>query len=187
MKIIIGLGNPGEKYVRNRHNTGFIVIDKLRKKWDFPEFKLEKKFNSDISEGLLKIQNSKSKILLIKPQTFMNRSGEAVQKILSFYNLTPSDLVLIHDDLDIEIGNYKISKDSSAAGHNGIQDIFDKLGTQEIKRMRVGVEIEGGRENRKLPGEAFVLQDFTDSEYEKVIKLTKEISKELFQFQRPTR
>lgn len=98
----------------------------------------------------------------------MNNSGEAVKKILSYYKLTTNNLLIIHDDLDLEIGKYKISADSSAAGHNGIQDIFDKLGTQQIKRLRLGVETAGGRANRQVPGEDFVLQDFTKEETKKI-------------------
>ena len=193
MKIIVGLGNPGEKYEKNRHNAGFVMIDEFRKELskadDFSEFILAKKFNAEISEGFIDEGN---KIIFVKPQTFMNKSGDAVQNIMSFHKANISDLIIIHDDLDIEIGNYKVSENSSAAGHNGVQDIFDKLGTQKIKRIRIGVETEGGRENRKAPGslssetlvkgERFVLQDFTDDEYKKVKANIQEIAKEIVQF-----
>lgn len=164
MLLIIGLGNPGTKYIGNRHNAGFIMLDKIQKELDFPEFSFEKKFNAEISEG-------SNKILLVRPQTFMNNSGEAVQKILSYYKLIPNDLIVIHDDLDIEIGNYKISSDSSAAGHNGVQDIMDKLGTQNFKRIRIGVETAGGRANRQIPGETFVLENFTEEEIKKIASI----------------
>lgn len=179
MIIIIGLGNPGEKYAHTRHNAGFLMLDEIRKTWGFPEFEFNKKFNAEISEGTYKIQDTKYKLLLVKPQTFMNKSCEAVQKILSFYKLTPNDIVIIHDDLDLEIGKYKISEKSSAAGHNGVQDIIDKLGTQNFKRIRIGVETSGGRINRQIPGEDFVLQDFTEEEYEKIMDLSQKISEEL--------
>lgn len=175
MKLIIGLGNPGEKYKNNRHNAGFIMLDKIQKKLSFPEFYFEKKFNAEISEG-------PNKILLVKPQTFMNNSGEAVQKILSYYKLMPNDLIVIHDDLDIEIGNYKISSDSSAAGHNGVQDIMNKLGTQNFKRIRIGVEAAGGRQNRIISGEDFVLQDFTEEEIKKIASIESAILSELKKF-----
>ncbi|OGI16616.1 MAG: aminoacyl-tRNA hydrolase [Candidatus Moranbacteria bacterium RIFCSPHIGHO2_02_FULL_40_12b] len=175
MILIVGLGNPGEKYKNNRHNAGFIVLDEIQKTWNFPDFEFYKKFNSDVSDG----QMSNVKCLLVRPQTFMNHSGEAVRKILDFYKLTPQNLIVIHDDLDIEIGNYKISSDTSSAGHKGVQDIMDKLGTQEFKRIRVGVETAGGRVNRNIPGDDFVLQDFSEEEMEKVIKLSGEISRNL--------
>lgn len=179
MILIIGLGNPGEKYQNNRHNAGFIVIDEIKKLQNFPDFEFSKKFNSEISEGIYKIPDTRYKILLIKPATFMNHSGEAVRKVLDFHKLTPTDIVVIHDDLDIEIGNWKISSDISSAGHKGVQDIMDKLGTQNFKRIRLGVETTGGRQNRNIPGEDFVLQDFSDEEMGKVKELSQKISEEL--------
>ncbi len=185
MLLIIGLGNPEDKHKRNRHNTGFVAVDEIKKLWNFPDFQFNKKFNADVSEGVIKSPShspfSKGGIrgILTKPRTFMNKSGDAVRKIMSFYKLTPQDIIVIHDDLDIEIGKYKLSADTHSVGHKGVEDIIEKLGTQEFKRVRIGVEIEGGRQNRKIPGESYVLQDFTKEEYEKVVKLTKEISKEL--------
>ena len=176
MLLIIGLGNPGEEYKKTRHNAGFIIIDELRKKWNFPEFKFNKKFDSEISEKSHKLQITNYKLLLIKPQTFMNRSGESVRKIMDFYKLTPENIVVIHDDLDIEIGKYKISTGSSSAGHKGVQSIIDNIGTQEFKRIRIGVEKTGGRKNRgNISGDNFVLQDFEEEEIEKVKKLTEKI------------
>lgn len=197
MKLILGLGNPGKEYAQNRHNVGFMLVDKLQKKWDFPAFEFNKKFNAEISEGLFDMSlraerskpeinheiatssrdetprnDSKNKILLAKPQTFMNASGEAVQKIMSFYKITPADLVVIHDDLDIEIGNYKIQKDVHSVGHNGVESIINRLGTQDFTRVRVGVEKQGGRKERSIPGEDFVLQDFTLDELEKITTLS---------------
>ncbi len=171
MKLIIGLGNPGEKYQKNRHNTGFIILDELKKNWNFSNFEFSKKFNADISEGIFE----GDKIILAKPQTFMNNSGEAVQKIMSFYKLAPEDILVIHDDLDIDFGNYKISNDSGPAGHNGVQDIIDKIGTQNFKRIRVGIEGEEKRKTRIIPGDVFVLQDFSVEELEAVKNLAKEI------------
>ena len=171
MKIVIGLGNPGEKYKNNRHNAGFIILDELKNDWDFPEFEFSKKFNAEISEGNIESE----KIILTKPQTFMNASGEAVQKIISFYKLTPEDIIVIHDDLDINFGELRSSTESRAAGHNGVQDIIDKLGTQNFKRIRIGIEGEEQRKNRIIPGDVFVLQDFSQEEIEIVKNLAKEI------------
>jgi len=171
MKLIIGLGNPDNKYAKNRHNAGFIILNELQKDWNFPVFEFSKKFDAEISEGNFE----GDKITLVKPQTFMNKSGEAVQKIVSFYKLIPEDITVIHDDLDINLGEFKVSTDSRAAGHNGVQDIIDKLGTQNFKRIRIGIEGEEQRKNRLIPGDVFVLQDFSDEELEIIKNLAKEI------------
>jgi PTH1 family peptidyl-tRNA hydrolase len=171
MKLIIGLGNPGEKYQKNRHNTGFIILDELNEDWSFPDFEFSKKFNADISEGIFE----GDKIILAKPQTFMNNSGEAVQKIMSFYKLASEAILVIHDDLDINFGESKISNDSGPAGHNGVQDIINKIGTKNFKRIRIGIEGEEKRKTRIIPGDVFVLQDFSSEELETIKNLAKEI------------
>jgi PTH1 family peptidyl-tRNA hydrolase len=171
MKLIIGLGNPGNKYANNRHNTGFIILDELKSVWNFPDFEFSKKFNAEISEG----NHEGEKIILAKPQTFMNNSGEAVQKIMSFYKLTPENILVVHDDLDIDFGEFKISNDSGPAGHNGVQDIIEKIGTQNFKRFRVGIEGTEKRKTRIIPGDEFVLQDFSSEELETIKKLSKEL------------
>ncbi len=186
MKLIIGLGNPGKKYEFTRHNVGFMAVDKLREVWNFPEFEFNKKFNAEISEGILFLSSQanpasagevegSNKILMVKPRTFMNLSGEAVKKILDFYKLTSVDIIVIHDDLDIELGKYKISENSRSAGHNGVQNIIDRLGTQNFKRIRIGIEDEEKRKNRLTPSDEFVLQNFTSSENKIIQKISGEI------------
>src|SRR5574344_2157998 len=103
MKIIVGLGNFGEEFKRTRHNAGFMALDRLAKKYDFPEFKLEKKFTAEIAKGVI----AGEKTILVKPQTYMNLSGHAVRKILDFYKLTPDDLLVLHDELDLPLGRFK--------------------------------------------------------------------------------
>jgi len=194
MLLIIGLGNPGEKYKKTRHNAGFIIIEELRKKWNFPEFKFNKKFNAETSisppleKGELKgdLKNkllyptNENKTILAKPQTSMNRSGEAVRKIMDYYKLTPENIIVIHDDLDIEIGKYKISTGSSSAGHKGVQSIINNLGTQKFKRIRIGVEKIGGRKKRgNISGNKFVLQNFKEEEIKKVKNLAEGIEFDL--------
>ena len=166
MKIIIGLGNPGKKYKNTRHNAGFMILDEIQKKWEFPEFELSKKFNVEIS--------TKKEIILMKPQTFMNLSGEAVQNILDFYKLSPDDILVIHDDKDIALGEYRLADDSTSAGHNGVQNIIDCLGTQKFKRIRIGIGAE-----TTLPADVFVLQKFSDEELEKIKKVLDEVLKEV--------
>jgi PTH1 family peptidyl-tRNA hydrolase len=171
MKLIIGLGNPGEKYKNNRHNAGFIILDELKRDWNFPDFEFSKKFEAEISEGNIE----EGKIIFAKPQTFMNNSGEAVRRIVSFYKLTSENILVIHDDLDINSGEFKVSTDSGPAGHNGVQDIIEKIGTQNFKRFRVGIEGAEKRKTRIVPGDVFVLQNFSEEELEKIKKLAKEI------------
>jgi len=171
MKLIIGLGNPGEQYKNTRHNIGFEFADKLRKVWDFPSFELNQKFNAKISK--------KNESILAKPQTFMNLSGEAVQKMLAFYKLKPDDTIVLHDDLDIDLGSYRIATDSSSAGHNGVQDIIDKLGTQKFKRIRIGIGLKKDGQSCISDPHNYVLQKFTKEEREKIDGLFEDIKKEI--------
>jgi PTH1 family peptidyl-tRNA hydrolase len=173
MKLIVGLGNPGKQYLSNRHNAGFIILDEIRKYFGFTDFESGKKFEAEISEG----SEDGKKIILAKPQTFMNLSGKSVQAMMQFYKIPMEDMTIIHDDLDIALGEYKISTDSSAAGHNGVQSIFDTLGTQKIKRIRIGIEGAEKKKDRVIPGDVFVLQDFSKEEIESVKKLSEEISR----------
>lgn len=175
MKLIVGLGNPGKKYARTRHNAGFLLLDEIQKHFNFSQFKTESKFEAEISEGVL----NGEKTLLVKPLTFMNLSGKSVRVVLDFYQLSPSDLTLAHDDLDLEIGKWKISEDSRAAGHNGVQSVFDHLGTQKIKRIRLGVEKRGGRLERMEDGIDFVLKDFPTEEKRLIDTVFNEITTSL--------
>ncbi len=178
--LIIGLGNPEKKYFQTRHNAGFILLDELRKKWNLPTFSARKKFIAEISEGNIIHHLPTTLCLLTKPQTFMNFSGEAVKKIIDYYKLGTENIIVIHDDLDIEIGKWKISYGSSSGGHNGVQNIIDNLGTQNFFRIRIGVEKEGGREKRGLiSGEKFVLENLTTEELEKIKKLADPIAEKI--------
>jgi PTH1 family peptidyl-tRNA hydrolase len=171
MKLIIGLGNPGDQYAKTRHNAGFIILDELQKEKNFPEFQLNKKFVAEISETTM----AGEKIIFAKPQTFMNNSGQSVQKIMTFYKIKNENLTIIHDDLDINLGAFKISTDSSAAGHNGISSIFETLGTQQIRRIRIGIEGAEKKLTRILAGSDFVLQDFNAEELDAIKKLSNQI------------
>ncbi|NTV41164.1 MAG: peptidyl-tRNA hydrolase, partial [Candidatus Moranbacteria bacterium] len=116
---------------------------------------------------------------IIKPLTFMNKSGEAVKYAYKKHNLKPDQLMVIHDDLDIKLGAYKISINASAAGHNGVQNIIDKVGSQKFKRVRIGIEGPEKKKERVIPGEIFVLQNFTSQELETIIKISKKIINEI--------
>lgn len=176
MKIIIGLGNPGEKYIGTRHNVGFEIVDKLQKEFSLADFEFNKKFNAEVSKGNI----SSIETLLVKPQTFMNLSGETVRAILDFYKLTADDIVVIQDDLDIELGTYKIATDSRAAGHNGVQNIIDQLGTQKFKRVRIGLgQVTTDEPSCRLGAHDFVLGKFAAEEKEKLEKISTDIVEEI--------
>lgn len=176
MKLIVGLGNPTNRYARTRHNAGFIVLDTLAHAFQINSFRLEKKFEAEIAETT----SSGEKIIFAKPQTFMNHSGEAVRKIMDFYKIPPENITIIHDDLDIELGQCKVATDSSAAGHNGVQDIFDKLGTQKITRVRIGIEGSERKKDRLMSGSDFVLQDFSEEEFVIIHRLGESVMNTIF-------
>lgn len=171
MKLIIGLGNPGKKYTATRHNAGFIVLDEIRNAWDFGEFLPEAKFEAEISTGL----HRGEKVLLAKPQTFMNLSGKSAQALVDFYKVSLEDILVIHDDLDIELGAFKISTDSSAGGHGGVASLIENFGTQKFKRIRIGIEGAERKKERIIPGSDFVLQDFSAAELTAVRKVAAQI------------
>jgi len=175
MKLIIGLGNPTAQYENTRHNAGFIISDEIQKQLDFSLWQLNEKFKAEICEKNI----AGEKIILAKPQTFMNLSGQSVGALATFYKIPVENIVVIHDDLDIELGAFKISTDSSAAGHNGVTSIFETLGTQKIKRIRVGIEGAEKKLERVMSGSDFVLQKFSDEELEIIKKLSEEIIKSL--------
>ncbi|MFA5361557.1 MAG: aminoacyl-tRNA hydrolase, partial [archaeon] len=129
MIIIIGLGNPGEKFKDTRHNVGFMAIDKFAKENNFDDFKLEKKFEAEISK--------QGKILLAKPQTFMNNSGKTAKKIKSI-NKT-STFIILHDDVDLPIGKIKIVKERGSAGHKGVESVIKAIGNKGLIRIRIGI------------------------------------------------
>lgn len=168
MKIIVGLGNPGEEYKNTRHNIGFMAVDFLReqlgKDGDFSDFKFDKKANAEISRGLV----GEEKVLLVKPQTFMNSSGQTAQQLVSFYKLNSKrDLLMIYDDLDLPLGEMRASG-TSAGGHKGMQSIFDALNTEDIKRIRVGIQ---GKPRAEIEDTAYyVLQNFGEEEIKKLSK-----------------
>jgi peptidyl-tRNA hydrolase, PTH1 family len=171
MKLIVGLGNPGEKYKKTRHNAGFLAADKIVSSIKYQALSAQSNFYSDISQGLL----DNKKVILAKPQTFMNESGKAVRAVLDYYKIKPEDIIVIHDDLDIPLGEYKISKNKNSGGHKGVQSIIDYLGTKDFTRVRVGIEIE----NRKIPTEKFVLEKFNKEEMETIESVIEEVCGEI--------
>lgn len=151
MKLIVGLGNPGKKHKNNRHNVGFMVIGAINQKF--------------------------KNIIFKKSDMFMNNSGSAVKKLASTYCLLPSDLYVVHDDLDLPLGTWKIQYAKGPKDHGGINDIEQVLGTKNFWRVRVGVD--NRKPENKISGEAYVLQVFTDEEKKVLDKVIYEICKKL--------
>ncbi|NOD97355.1 aminoacyl-tRNA hydrolase [Ruegeria sp. HKCCD6228] len=153
MKLFVGLGNPGQKYARNRHNIGFMAVERIAEDHGFGPWK--SKFHGEISEGRL----GSEKILLLKPQTFMNRSGQSVGEAMRFYKLVSTDVVVFHDELDLAPGKVRVKAGGGHAGHNGLRSIHDHIGAA-YDRVRLGI----GHPGRKEMVSAFVLSDFAKSE-----------------------
>ncbi len=172
MKIIVGLGNPGEKYAHTRHNIGFMVLDHLARQQQW-EFRNRNELKSWIAEG----ECHQEKLLLVKPSTYMNLSGEAVSKVLHFYKKNPSDLILIYDDLALPLGKIRIRPSGSAGGHNGIRSILDHLKNENFLRLRMGI----GPLPPHFPGADFVLGKFFSGESQEVNKMI-ELGNEVLQF-----
>jgi PTH1 family peptidyl-tRNA hydrolase len=159
--LIAGLGNPGDEYKNTRHNVGFLCIDYIAEQFNAGGLNNEKKFNADIAN----ILHNGYKVLLTKPQTFMNNSGESIQKISEYYQVPPKNIFIIHDDLDIAINEYKIQLTKGPRQHNGIISIENHLNTNEFNKIRVGIENRGELRN-KISGKDYVLSNFTHQEKE---------------------
>lgn len=154
MKLLIGLGNPSDKYVLTRHNAGFMFVDyvyehnEIIKPWKFDKY-----VNAEVAE----ISRNNKTIILAKPQTFMNRSGETAVKLIIRNTISPADVYVAHDDLDIKLGEYKVSLGKGPKLHNGISSIEELWKTKEFWRIRIGVD----NRTEPIPGETFVLSNFS--------------------------
>lgn len=162
MKLIVGLGNPGKKYKDTRHNLGFLVLDRFLKKNHFPEFKSSKKFKSSISRDSF----NRKRIILAKPQTFMNESGKAVKILATGYKIQATNIFVVHDDIDLGLGKIKIVKNRGAAGHKGVQSIIKEIKTKNFIRFRIGIKpnYKTMKPFSHLVIESFVLKKFTKEE-----------------------
>lgn len=134
MKLIVGLGNPGSEYANTRHNCGFITLDYLADKYNL-DFKLEPKFKGMIA----KIDINGNKAILLKPMTYMNLSGESVRPVLNFYKIDVEDMLVICDDLDSNLARLRLRAKGSAGGHNGLKSIIQHTGTENFKRIKIGI------------------------------------------------
>lgn len=154
--LIVGLGNPGREYRNTRHNVGFLAIDALAKSLNVTLGKVQSK--ALVGQGKI----GASKVILVKPQTYMNLSGQAVSGLLNFYKISTEHLIVIHDDIDLPFGTIRIRPGGGSAGQRGVKSIIEKVGTQEFARMRLGV----GRPPGQMDAAAYVLQPFTKEDEE---------------------
>jgi len=154
LKLIVGLGNPGKAYEHTRHNVGFMVIDILAERLNIPLDKA--KFNGIHGIGTI----SGEKVILCKPLTYMNLSGECVRPLMDYYNINIENVIIIYDDLDLPTGNIRLRAKGSAGGHNGMKSLIQHLGSQEFKRIRVGID----RPKNGMKVADYVLGRFTEDE-----------------------
>jgi len=153
MFLIVGLGNPGDKYINTRHNIGFLVIDQLKNKLNFPDFVFDKKSNSLLSK--------KEDIILAKPNTYMNLSGLTARALSKYYKMESKNQIIVHDDIDLPLGKIRVSKDRGSAGHKGVESIIKELKTKNFVRIRIGIQSEVGKPKKT---EEFVLKKFNKEE-----------------------
>lgn len=165
MKIIVGLGNIGGKYVKTRHNCGFLVLDQFVKELEDEEIKISWKEESKFKAIIAKIKYKNEDLLLVKPTTLMNLSGEAVSKIVNFYKEPIGNLIVIFDDIDLPLGKIRVRDKGSAGTHNGMKSVIEKLGTENFKRIRIGIESRGELTPKQQDTSSFVLSEFTEKEY----------------------
>lgn len=154
--LIAGLGNPGQKYELTRHNIGFLIVDAWAKSLNAPAYKDEKK------ALLTKVSFQGHQVLIAKPQTFMNLSGESVQALMTFYKISKEDILILQDDLDMPYGAFRFFYDRSPGGHNGIKNIHEKIGPA-YSRLKIGIRADMGQ----IPVDRFVLMNFDDEEQSK--------------------
>lgn len=133
IKLIVGLGNPGTRYARSRHNVGFLIVERFARAHTLAFAR--KRFNAEIAEGTI----GDARVMIVKPQSFMNLSGEAVGKLFAFYKIAPHDLIVVYDDLDLPLGKMRMRPQGSAGGHHGMESIIARIGTSDFPRLRVGI------------------------------------------------
>ncbi len=163
MKLIVGLGNIGDKYVFTRHNIGFMAADMIAIE-NGAQFKEEKKFKC----FLTRFKNNNEDIILIKPTTYMNLSGESVIAVMNYYKIDPKDVIIIYDDLSLPLGKMRIRVNGSSGGHNGVKSIIKHLNSEDFPRLKLGIGPQPG-----IPSETFVLQNFSKEQLTEVKSIIK--------------
>jgi PTH1 family peptidyl-tRNA hydrolase len=166
MKVVVGLGNPGRKYVTNRHNVGFMVIDKI-----LGQYSASPHASKKLQSIIYFLDKNR---VLVKPQTFMNLSGRAVNRAVNFYKVKPEGLLVVHDDVDLEFGEVKHQFGRGAAGHKGAESVIEALGSDQFGRVRIGI----GRPSNQIDIDKWVLQNFSEdpSDVAKLIERASEVA-----------
>ncbi len=179
MKLIIGLGNPGEAHTKTRHNLGFLVVDGLVKKLMVNgKWSMVNKLKSEIFEANYEQSTVNHKLILAKPQTYMNNSGMAVKLLVDYYKISPEDVIIIHDELDLPLGKIKVRRGGAAAGHHGVESIIKSLNDDKFIRVRLGIgnlktqSAEHGTQH--IDTNHFVLEPFMASEKSKLKHMLKQ-------------
>ncbi len=172
IKLIVGLGNLGKQFENTKHNIGFMLLDHLTS--------LAWSENSKLNSFIVSETISNEKVILAKPTTFMNLSGDAVQKIMAYYKILPEEILIVHDDLDIRLGEYKIQFAKGPKDHNGIIDIDNKLGTTNYWRLRIGVDNRSPEQKKFMSGRDYVLERFNQKELELITTVFDEIVFEIY-------
>ena len=175
MKIVVGLGNPGKEYENTRHNTGWLFLEYLEKKYDFSISEKNKNFESMISQ----IYINNEKIVFAKPLTYMNLSGNAVLKLKNWYKVEEKDILIIFDDIDIPFGECRYKENGSGGTHNGMKDIVKKLSSKNIPRIKIGI---GGIKHEKQDIVDFVLQKYTKSQLEELEQVFEKAHEKFLKF-----
>jgi peptidyl-tRNA hydrolase, PTH1 family len=189
--LVVGLGNPGQKYVHTRHNVGRDILLEIIKRDDFSELKIDKYANALVSRGHIESVGEASRsdttdkgyIIMALPGTFMNHSGEAVRGLVKKYGLNPEEVVIVHDDIDLPFGRVKISKDRGDGGHNGVKSVIEQLGTRDFSRIRVGIcptneEGEKAKPHKDVVS-GYVLDRFSPTESDNLSAVATRVSEAL--------
>lgn len=169
MKLIVGLGNPGLSYMKTRHNIGFVFLDEIIKKYNF-------KIDKEKFLGKYTIEQiNDEKIIFLKPQTYMNLSGESISKFVEFYKIKTEDILVIYDDIDLDVGRIRLKRKGSSGGHNGVENIIECLGTENFNRLKIGIS-----KDELIDTKDYVLGKFTEEDEEVLTKIKPKVV-ELFE------
>jgi peptidyl-tRNA hydrolase, PTH1 family len=169
--VLVGLGNPGQKYALNRHNIGFMAIDSIAATYNFPPFEI--KFSASVSEGTI----GEHKVILCKPMTYMNLSGQPVSDLTRFYKVSPGCVYVVHDDLDLETGKIKLKIGGGSGGHNGLKSLDQSI-SKEYWRVRLGIGHPGRSPNRDDLVSHYVLSNFSRNDEDWLISVLRAVTEE---------
>lgn len=164
--LVVGLGNPGQKYVGTRHNVGFMLLDQLAETWQASGFTKSSQAAALTSEVIV----AGEKVLLVKPETFMNKSGEAVAALANYFRIPTEQILVAYDDVDLGLGTVRLSENRGSGGHRGLQSVIDRLGTKQFARLRIGIsptDADGVVDKQTVPGKGinpFVMSQFSSEE-----------------------